>query len=223
VKVNYRDHRGYNHFVGDPVAYGWDGPKHAYRGNHPIHVHAVLQDEYEDVQYCYLDGPHYHYYTPPPTVSADFKLQGGVYYYVAEPPPVYLEARPQYVEVNAVYEPIVYARPVIAVTTPPPGWIGARVDIVAPAVVVEPPRTRAVVGAGVGAGVHAGVGVGVSAGVQVQVPSVHLEVGAPAVIVGGGVVGGHHHHHKHKKLKHKKGRVDRRDHRDVRNVKIFGR
>src|SRR6266436_6318484 len=41
-KVQYRDHRGANYFVGDPVAYGYDGTRYAYKGHHPIHVSAVV-------------------------------------------------------------------------------------------------------------------------------------------------------------------------------------
>ena len=70
--------------------------------------------------------------------------------------PAYIEARPTYVGINAIYKPLVYTRPVIEVE-PPSGWIGARVDLVPaavvveapPPVVVEPPRGRAVVGVGV--------------------------------------------------------------------------
>ena len=72
-KVEYRDHRNHNYFVGDPVAYGYDGPRHAYKGHHPIHVHAVVGDSEEDEEFCYLDGPHYHNFTPAPAIEADFK------------------------------------------------------------------------------------------------------------------------------------------------------
>src|SRR5512144_352724 len=41
-RVQYRDHRGASYFVGDPVAYGYDGQRYAYKGHHPIHVSAVL-------------------------------------------------------------------------------------------------------------------------------------------------------------------------------------
>ena len=37
-KLEYRLHDDDYVFVGDPVAYGWDGPKYAYKGNHPVHV-----------------------------------------------------------------------------------------------------------------------------------------------------------------------------------------
>jgi len=63
-KLQYRDHRGNNHFVGDPVAYGYDGPKYAYKGNHPIQVNAVVGSPEVDTEFCYLDGAHYHYFAP---------------------------------------------------------------------------------------------------------------------------------------------------------------
>ena len=199
-KLEYRDHRGHQHFVGDPVAYGYDGPRHAYKGHHPIHVHAVVGVTEPDVEYCYLNGPHYHYFTPPP--GPEFKVVGDTYFYVvADPPAAYVEARPAYVEINAMYTPIVYARPVVEVE-PPSGWIGVHarwgvgMAVVAPGVVVRPPRAH----------VHTP---GVSVDVHVPMPSVHVDVG---VGIGGGVVvGGHpgrghykHRHHKHKKWKHKK-------------------
>src|SRR5258708_7961868 len=63
-KLEYRDHDGDNYFVGDPVAYKYDGPKYSYKGPHPIHVEAVVGGD-PDVEYCYIEGPHYHYFAPP--------------------------------------------------------------------------------------------------------------------------------------------------------------
>src|SRR3954469_17263251 len=123
-KLEYRVHDDDNVFVGDPVAYGWDGPKYAYKGNHPIQVNAVVGGD-PDVVYCYLNGPHYHYFEPE---GPDFKMAGNTYFYVGTPAPVYIDARPQYVGINATYEPLVYTRPVVEVA-PPQGWIGARVDL----------------------------------------------------------------------------------------------
>lgn len=189
-KLEYRDHRGHHHFVGDPVAYGYDGPRHAYKGHHPIHVHAVVGAPEPDVEYCYLNGPHYHYFTPPP--GPEFKVVGDTYFYVvADPPRAYVEARPAMVEVNAVYTPIVYARPVVEVEAPA-GWIGVHATwgvgmaVVAPAAVVVKPRAH----------VHTP---GVVVDVHVPVPTVRVDVG---IGVGGHVH--HHHKHKHKKMKHKK-------------------
>jgi hypothetical protein len=192
-KLQYRDHDGAYFFVGDPVAYGYEGPKHAYKGHHPIHVHAVVGTPAPDVEYCYLDGPHYHYFQPPP--GPEFKVAGGAYFYVGEPPRAYVEARPMYVGINAVYTPFVYARPTIAVVAPV-GWIGARAEFVGPGVAVVAPR--AVVTA---PGVHVHAGVGVSVGVGV---GVGIGIGGPAVVVPGGRVrvkhdnGRHRGHRKHR-------------------------
>lgn len=182
-KLEYRDHRGASYFVGDPVAYGYDGPKHAYKGHHPIKVNVVVGDPEEDVEFCYIDGPHYHYFEP--YEGPDFELRGDAYFYVGEPGPVYVQARPAMVKVNAIYEPIVYTRPVIEVE-PPSAWIGirfaapdpvvvapvgevrgevrgpsARVEVVAPSVrVYVPPPPSIRIGVGVDVGVGVGVGVG---------------------------------------------------------------
>ncbi|HUS30075.1 MAG TPA: hypothetical protein VMZ53_16325 [Kofleriaceae bacterium] len=186
-KLEYRMHDDDYVFVGDPVAYGWDGPKYAYKGNHPIQVNAVVSGS-PAVEYCYLNGPHYHYFEPE---QPEFKLVGGAYFYVGEPPKAYIEARPQYVEINTRYEPIVYTRPVVEVA-PPQGWIGARVDIVGPAVVVDAPPPVVVVPA--------------RPVVEVHIPQPRLEVGI-GVHVGGGVIVGpgpaRHGKYKHKKWKHR--------------------
>lgn len=183
-KVQYRDHRGYQHFVGDPVAYGYDGPKYTYKGHHPIHVEAVVGDDQPDVEYCYLDGPHYHYFAPPE--GPEFKVAGGAYFYVGEPPRAYVEARPAMIEINTMYRPLVYTRPVVTVEAPV-GWIGARAEFIGPAVVAP--------------AVVAPVGVGVGVGVVVPAPSVRVNigVGVPGVIIHDR--GYHRGHYKHKKWK----------------------
>jgi len=193
-KLEYRDHDKHHYFVGDPVAYGYDGPRHAYKGHHPIHVHAVVGSDHEDVEFCYLDGPHFHYFTPPPAIEADFKVAGDAYFYVAEPPPVYIEARPAMIKVNAVYTPLAYTRPVIEVE-PPSGWIGVRFS--APAVVVVDDRPPPVV-----------VAPRVRTGVEVRVPMPSISVGVDVGFgVGVGVRGGHRHKHK-KHKKHRRGDDD---------------
>jgi hypothetical protein len=190
-KLEYRVVAENNVFVGDPVAYGWDGPKYAYKGHHPVQVNVVagVGDPY--THYCYLNGPHYHYFEPPE--GPDFKVVGDAYFYVGTPAPLYLEARPAYIGINAVYTPLVYTRPVVEVEAPS-AWIMVRPGFVveAPgAVIVDGPRGRAGVGV-VG-------GVGVSAGVSVHIPvptvSVGVQVGGPAVIV---------RERGHGKFKHKK-------------------
>ena len=99
------------------------------------------------------------------------------------------------IEINAMYTPIVYARPVIEVDAPV-GWIGLHatygigMGIVAPVVVA--PRAH----------VHT-PGVVVDAHVHIPAPTLRVEVG---VGFGGGVHvggGGGHRHHEHKKFKNK--------------------
>jgi hypothetical protein len=181
--LQYRDHDGYHYFVGDPTPFGYKGPRYQYKGHHPIHVDLVVGGA-PDTEYCYLDGPHFHSFAPP---EGELTLVGETYFYTAEPPKAYLEARPAMIKINAVYEPLVYVRPVVTVAAPV-GWIGARVDVVAPVVVA--PRAHAHVGA------HVGVNVGV------VLPSVSVHIGGPAVIVDGGHRHRHRHHgkrwHKHK-------------------------
>jgi hypothetical protein len=195
-KVQYRDHRGAHYFVGDPVAYGYDGDRHSYVGHHPIHVEAVVGPiggvVEADHEFCYLDGPHYHGFAPPQVIVSDFELDGGAYFYVGTPPPTYVEARPALIKINTVYKPMVYARPVVVVE-PPEAWIGVR--FAAPVVVVEPPRARAAV-------------VVETPAVVVTPPSIDVHVGFG---VGVGVVGGHHHHHRYKRGKWKRHKRHRHD------------
>ena len=182
-RLQYRDHRGANYFVGDPVAYGYDGQRYVYRGHHPIHVDAVVGDDVPDDEFCYIDGPHYHSFAPPE--GPEFKVSGDAYFYVGDPPRAYVEARPRMVRINAEYQPLVYERPVVTVD-PPAGWIGARAEFVTPAVVVEPPRAgvrveavapepsvRAGVGIGIGVGVAAGIGIGAGTVVRERPVIVH--------------------------------------------------
>ena len=200
-KLEYRDHAGDNYFVGDPVAYHYDGPKYAYKGPHPIHVDAVVGGP-DDVEYCYIEGPHYHYFRPP--VDNDFKVVGDTYFYVAEPPHAFIEARPAYVGINATYRPLVYTRPVVEVDAPV-GWVGARAEFVTPGVVVETPgvvvedhrhhgREAVVVGGGGVVGVGAAVGVGVTV-VAPPPPSISIGVGVGVGVGGGAVI--HEREHEH--------------------------
>jgi hypothetical protein len=179
-KVQYRDHRGSNYFVGDPVAYGYDGQRYAYKGHHPIHVNAVIGDDYPDDEYCYINGPHYHYFAPPE--GPEFRVAGDAYFYVGDPPRAYVEARPAMMRINAMYQPLVYERPVVTVAAPV-GWIGARAEFVTPGVVVDAPAA-VVVPPHVGVSVEAHIPVpSVHVGVGIGVPGVVVHERAPAVIV----------------------------------------
>lgn len=209
-KIEYRDHGGDAYFVGDPVAYKYEGPKYAYKGPHPIHVDAVVGGD-PDVEYCYLEGPHFHYFQPPE--GPDFKVVGDAYFYVGEPPHAFIEARPAYVGINATYKPIVYTRPVVEVE-PPSGWIGLRAELVTPTVVVAPPAVEVVTpgvvvvekhGRGWGHHKHDEVIVGgavIGAGVTVVAPpppSISIGIGVGVGVSGGaavGVRGGGHRGHR---------------------------
>ena len=164
-KLEYRAHGPDHYFVGDPVAYGYDGPRFAYKGPHPVHVDVEVGGD-PDVEYCYLTGPHYHAFAPPD--GPDFKLQGDAYFYVGEPARVFVDARPTYIGINETYRPLTYERPVITIDAPV-GWIGARAEFVGPQ--VAPVRIEP--------------GIAVGADVRVQLPSIHigLDVGGPGVIV----------------------------------------
>jgi hypothetical protein len=185
-KLQYRDHAGANFFVGDPVAYGYDGPKKAYKGHHPIRVDVVVSTPEPDTEWCYLDGPHFHTFAPPE--GPEFTFKGEAYFYVAEPPAVYLEARPAFVGINAIYTPLVYTRPSIVIDAPV-GWIGVRpgfgvgvvvggpaVNVVAPGVVVRGPKVKVKAGIDVrvvvppppSVRVNVGVGIGIGGGVKVK-------------------------------------------------------
>ncbi len=183
-KLEYRDHDGDHYFVGDPVAYGYEGPRYTYKGPHPIHVDAVVGGS-PDEEYCYIEGPHYHYFAPPE--GPDFRMAGDAYFYVGTPPPVMVQARPTYVGINAYYRPFVYSRPVVEVDAPV-GWIGARAEFVGPGVAVAAPgvvvgapgvavaapgvvvTTPGVVVAPPAIGVHVGVGVGFGGAVVAPAP-----------------------------------------------------
>jgi hypothetical protein len=135
--VLYRNEPDGYAFVGDPVPYGYDGPKYSYYGHHPIYVNGDAEE------YCYLDGPHYHGFAPPE--RARFKLKGGVYFFAGSFPSVYVEGRPRYTRINTVYRPLRYTRPVV-VEAPPPEYTGPVMVTERPTVVV--PSERPMVEAG---------------------------------------------------------------------------
>jgi hypothetical protein len=182
--LQYRQHDGWNYFVGDPVAYGYDGPKYAYEGAHPIHVDVAVgepEPSGDAIVYCYLKGPHYHVVAPPP--DTHFALRGDVYWYVGDFPPEFAAERPKLAKINLVYEPIAYERPVVLVA-PPPEWHDVLiVDARAPNVVVEADAPAPVVEGGVVA--SGGVGVQAGVAVHIPVPTVQfgVSVGAAPVVV----------------------------------------
>ena len=189
VKLLYRVHDSHYHFVGDPAGHGYDGPKHAYYGHHPIAVDVVAGGYHEgaphELEFCYLDGPHHHWYKPAPDL--EFEVKGDAYWYVAAYPPHYKKHKKVLVGINAVYRPLEYQRPVIEVE-PPVAYVGPVLEV----------------NAHVGVGAHGEVVVPVvhgeiRAGIELHVPTPRIEVSLPGV-----VVIDDHHRHKHHKVKVKK-------------------
>jgi hypothetical protein len=152
----YRQIDGQYYFVGDPSPFEYQGPRYAYYGAHPV---AEAHVSFGQPVYCYLQGPHYHWYQP--AAGATFELRGGAYWYTGEYAPAYYSERPRYVVVNEAYSPIVYERPVVDVALVPvgfhgelvgggPGW-RARAVVAAP-VVAAPPPPAVQVGVGINIG-----------------------------------------------------------------------
>jgi hypothetical protein len=153
----YRQVDGEYYFVGDPSPFNYEGPRHAFYGPHPI-VEANVQ--FGHPEYCYLQGPHYHWYEPP--AQASFELRGGAYWFTGTYDPGYYQERPRYMVVNDAYAPIVYERPVVDVRVAPPGFHGE--------IVAAGPgwRGRAVVGGPPPPVVQVGVGINVGGPVFVE-------------------------------------------------------
>jgi hypothetical protein len=167
----YRQMDGQYYFVGDPAPFEYEGPRYSYYGAHPI---ADVDVHFGTPTYCYLRGPHYHWYAPPPQMQ--FELKGGAYWYVGNYEPVYYSERPRYAVINDAYAPVVYTRPVVDVAVAPPAFRGE------------------IIAGGPGFAAHAVVGAPVvSAGVYVAVPPppiVHVGVGIGVGMGGGAIVGG---------------------------------
>jgi hypothetical protein len=115
----YRQVNGQYYFVGDPTPFDYDGPKYSFYGPHPITDPGV---QFGGPTYCYIRGPHSHWYAPPP--QAQFEMRGGAYWYVGAYDPVYYSDQPRFVVINDFYTPLVYARPVIDVRIAPPAFRG---------------------------------------------------------------------------------------------------
>ncbi|MGD0838709.1 MAG: hypothetical protein ABSB49_18895 [Polyangia bacterium] len=165
----YRDIGGQLYFVGDPTPFQYQGPRYSYYGAHPVVDSGATLGQ---PVYCYLKGPHYHWYQPP--AQAGFQFQGGAYWYVGAFPPPYYDDRPRYAVVNEAYAPIPYPRPAVDVRLAPgvvqaqiavggPGWgvaavIGGPVAPTPAPVLVAPGPARP------GPAVPIGIGVGINLG-----------------------------------------------------------
>jgi hypothetical protein len=147
-------------FTGDPTPFGYDGEKHVFYGHHPM-VGVPGQPVH-----CYIEGPHFHAFAPPPT--PDYRIQNNVAFYVGPE----LVVKPARVKlVNAEYRPFVALRPTVSVV-PPPEWRGQvytpSVALAAPGVIVAPPPS---------------VSVEVGAPRVYVAPQPPVVVGAPGVVV----------------------------------------
>jgi len=165
----YRHAHGHYYFVGDPTPFGYDGPRYAYYGAHPVRE-AELR--FGHPVFCYIKGPHYHWYQPP--AQAHFQLSGGAYWYVGTFPQVYYDDRPRYAVINEAYASAVYTRPVVDVAVAPPivaasislggpGWRAHAVVGGPPVHVVAPPPPPP--------GPPVQIGVGITVGGPVGVPA----------------------------------------------------
>ena len=105
---------GENLFIGDPVALGYDGPKFAYYGPHPL----VIADAPDlPSTFCYLAGPHYHAAAPPPSPAMIEKA--GVTWFMGPVPPA---ADPGRIWINEVHPVAGYVAPKADLSMAPPGY-----------------------------------------------------------------------------------------------------
>lgn len=169
--VLYVKVKGHWSFIGDPVEFEPESPKYLYHSHHPVFWADVDGDVATVDNYCYITGPHYHMYAPPPEMK--FVLKGGVYWYVGARPAWYEARWRRHRHINRHYAVVHVPRPVITVE-PPVGFIGVAV--------------------GPGVHGHAHGHVGVRGGVHVAPPRVGIDVHLPGV---GVVFGPGHRHPRH--------------------------
>jgi hypothetical protein len=175
-------------FTGDPTPFGYEGDRHPFYGHHPVVTIAG------EPVYCFLDGPHSHAFAPPE--GPDYRINGGVAFYVGPFDPTYARLRSHRERlINAEYRPFVAFRPTVTVA-PPPEWHGEvwvappTVSMEAPGVVVGAPGvsvrgpTVSVRGPGVYVGAP-GVVVAAPPPPRVVVSAPGMYVGAPGVYVDG--------------------------------------
>lgn len=187
-KALYRDHRGQSQFIADPTPYGYEGDTHSYYGHHPVAVEVIVGDvaQYESgqqLEFCYLDGAHYHGFEPQPGLT--FEVKGGVSWYVGELPGAYVQGKAKYRRGNRVYTTINVTRPTVDIEARPVGYIGPIFDV---HVYDDGHRNRRHGNANVDVDVHVGT------------PSLEIGFDIPVFRV----ESRSHGHYKHKKHKHKK-------------------
>jgi hypothetical protein len=179
----YRTQGGHLYFVGDPYFFGYTRPAVGYDAHHPIH--PVFGGGW-----CYLDGPHYHFFHPHQEHVPGYIVFGGRYYYIGHVDPSYLADRPRlYIEPPvdmSGYATAFSQRNQLALAYGHPASVGYVVAGKLPKRHYVPAMYS---GAYFGLpGFHAGMSVGVpgvSAHVGVSLPAVGVAVGAaaPGVVV----------------------------------------
>ncbi|RKH11489.1 hypothetical protein D7Y13_29505 [Corallococcus praedator] len=122
----YRTRDDVHVFIGDPTPFGYEGPRHAYYGHHPVVLNVYIQVDVDVVEYCYHDGPHYHAYAPPP--RQEFVDREDVHYYAGDYPDEYRRDSPRRGRVNTVYRGWESPRPVVTVA-PPPQYHGPIIQV----------------------------------------------------------------------------------------------
>lgn len=190
-------------FVGDPTEFGGGGPKYAYHSHHPVFwIDGRARAPERIEHYCYISGPHHHWYAPPPEMA--FELKGGVHWYVGDHPKWYKQRYRRHRDLDRYYAQVEIVRPEVTVE-PPAGFV--TIGVQGPGVHVRAP------------GVHVhGPGVRVGGGVHVAPPAVGIDVRVPSIGVrfGGGPVA-HEVRHRKVKIKRRKYRS-----RGDRRIKIRG-
>jgi hypothetical protein len=115
-------------YVGDPAWLGYDGPKVAYFGPHPLTVPLLPGGE---PLFCHITAPHYHANAPAP--SPTMVLKDGAYWYMGPRPPI-SGPRSQINDVQAIQ---VYSPPRVDLAAAPPGF--HLLDLGDAPLVVPPP------------------------------------------------------------------------------------
>ncbi|MHB8876206.1 MAG: hypothetical protein ACYC8T_21150 [Myxococcaceae bacterium] len=123
----FRDHDGFAFFIGDPVRFGYEGPKFEYRGPHPVSVELALGGRSAPAhsEVCFLEGAHFHVYEPPPGASYSFKA--GTFLFTGTFPETYARDKERLGRINLLYYP----------ATAPAAPAAAQVEVELPAPTLE--------------------------------------------------------------------------------------
>lgn len=111
----------HHHFIGDPVQYEIEAPKHAYYGHHPL---FWIGKGKRGKSYCYITGPHHHWFKPPKRMK--FKRKGNVHWYVGGHPGWYVKTHPRAMALRTHYHGIGIPLPEVSVAAPV-GFVGVMV------------------------------------------------------------------------------------------------